>query len=89
MTKPRPPSSVRADRELAEFILSLKKGSYSDKIIRKGIETLRLNMFAGEKIERRKFPKYYIDKYGINNLSKCIWILGLVLPTRLLRRNRV
>jgi hypothetical protein len=27
-------------------------------------------MFAGEKIEKSKFPKYYVLKYGINNLYK-------------------
>jgi len=24
----------------------------------------------GERIERRKFPKYYVQKYGVNNLYK-------------------
>jgi len=27
-------------------------------------------MFAGERVERRKFPKYYVQKYGVNNLYK-------------------
>lgn len=27
-------------------------------------------MFAGERIEKRKFPKFYVQKYGINNLYK-------------------
>jgi hypothetical protein len=27
-------------------------------------------MFAGERIERRKFPKYYAHKYGVNSLYK-------------------
>jgi len=27
-------------------------------------------MFAGDRIEKMKFPKYYVLKYGINNLYK-------------------
>lgn len=64
------PSSVRAERELAKFILSLEKGCYLEKIISNGIDTLKENMFAGEKVAKRKFPKYYVDKYKIHNLYK-------------------
>ena len=76
----RAPSSVKAVKELAEFIKSLRKGSYLEKIIRKGIATLKENMFAGKKIEKRKFPKYYIAKYGIRNLYK----MNLDAHTRLI-----
>jgi len=27
-------------------------------------------MFAGERIERRKYPRYCVQKYGVNNLYK-------------------
>ena len=40
------------------------------KIINAGLDVLKGNMFAGERIERRKFPKYYVQKYGVNNLYK-------------------
>jgi hypothetical protein len=64
------PSCVKAEIDLANFISSLKKGCYLEKIITNGIDTLRENMFAGTKIERKKFPKYYVKKYGIRNLYK-------------------
>ena len=64
------PSSVRAERELAKFILSLEKGCYLEKIISNGIDALKENMFAGEKVAKKKFPKYYVDKYRIHNLYK-------------------
>jgi hypothetical protein len=64
------PSCVKADREVAIFISSLKEGSYLLKIINAGLDVLKGNMFAGERIERRKFPKYYVQKYGVNNLYK-------------------
>jgi len=64
------PSCVKADRDVAIFISSLEKGSYLLKIINDGLDVLKGNMFAGERIERRKFPKYYVQKYGVNNLYK-------------------
>jgi len=66
----RKPSCVKASREAAVFIGSLKDGSYLLKIVNSGLDVLKENMFAGERIERRKFPKYYTQKYGVNNLYK-------------------
>jgi hypothetical protein len=53
------PSGVKADRDVADFILSLEKGSYLLKIVNNGLDELRGNMFAGERIEKRKFPKRF------------------------------
>jgi len=50
------------------------------KIINHGLDVLKENMFVGERIERRKFPRYYVQKFGINNLYK----LNLDLRTRLI-----
>jgi len=64
------PSCVKADRDVASFISLLEKGSYLRRIIDKGLDVLKDNMFAGERIEKKKFPKYYVQRYGINNLYK-------------------
>jgi hypothetical protein len=66
----RKPSCVKASREAAIFISSLKEESYLWKIVNSGLDVLEGDMFAGERIERRKFPKYYVQKYGVNNLYK-------------------
>jgi hypothetical protein len=66
----RKPSCVKASREVAAFIDSLKEGSYLLKIVNSGLDVLKRNMFAGERVERRKFPRYYVQKYGVNNLYK-------------------
>jgi len=58
----RRPSCVKADRDVAIFISSLKIGSHLLKIINDGLDVLKGNMFAGERIERRKFPKYYVQE---------------------------
>jgi len=39
-------------------------------IVEKGLDVLKENMFAGTLIEKKKFPKHYVQKYGINNLYK-------------------
>jgi hypothetical protein len=66
----RKPSCVKASREAAVSIDCLKAGSYFFKIIDSGLDVLKGNMFAGERVERRKFPRYYVQKYGVNNLYK-------------------
>ena len=77
--KRKKPSSVNATPEVADFISKLKKGCYLLAIINNGLDKLKDNMFAGQKIEKKKFPKYYIQKYQINNLHK----LNLDSRTRL------
>jgi hypothetical protein len=67
---PRRPSCVKASSEVAVFVSSLRRGSYLLKIVDAGLDALKLNMFAGEKIERKKHPRYYVRKYGVNNLYK-------------------
>jgi hypothetical protein len=64
------PSCVKASREATVFVSSLRDGSYLLKIVNTGLDVLKGNMFAGERIEREKFPKYYVQKYGLNNLYK-------------------
>ena len=63
-------SCVKACRDVVDFISLLKEGSHLLKIIDDGLDVLKWNMFAGERIEKRKFPKFYVQKYGINNLYK-------------------
>jgi hypothetical protein len=66
----RKPVCVKASRDAAIFISSLKEDSYLLKIVDSGLDVLKGNMFAGERVERRKFPRSYVQKYGVNNLYK-------------------
>jgi len=74
------PSSVKACRDVADLISSLKEGSHLLKIVNNGLDVLKGHMFAGERVERKKFPRYYLQKFGINNLYK----LNLDSRTRLI-----
>lgn len=61
---------VRGTREFAEFYYGLDKKSYLYRIIKRGLDVLRENIEAGEKVEKRKWPKMYVRKYGITNLFR-------------------
>ncbi|MBM5806017.1 MAG: hypothetical protein FJZ49_08165 [Candidatus Verstraetearchaeota archaeon] len=64
------PSCVKAALSVADFVSSLEKDSHFRHILDKALDVLKGNMFAGQRIERSKFPKFYVQKYGINNLYK-------------------
>ena len=64
------PSCVKADRDVAVFVSSLKKGSYLLGIINSGLDVLKENMFAGNRVERNKLQTYYVQTHGVNNLYK-------------------
>ena len=64
------PSCVKVARDVADFIACLQKDDYLRQIINNGLDVLEENMFAGQLIEKKKFPKLYIQRYGINNLYK-------------------
>ncbi len=66
----RRPSGVKACRDFVGFVSSLNEGSYLWKIVRDGLDLLKGNMFVGERIERKKFPRFYVQRFGVNNLFK-------------------
>lgn len=66
--KKKKPSSANAIRELSDFIVSLDKGCYLEKIITKAKEKLLDNMFSGEPVQKKLIPRYYIQRYDLNNL---------------------
>jgi hypothetical protein len=64
------PSCVKAVKVVADFVSSLDSGSYLRQIIDKALDVLKENIFAGQLIEKRKFPRIYVQRYGITNLYK-------------------
>ena len=64
------PDDVRGTPEFAEFYHELDRESYLYRIIKKGLAVLRENMEAGEKVEKRKWPRMYVRRYGIRNLFR-------------------
>jgi hypothetical protein len=64
------PSCVKAVKDIADFISSLESDSYIRQTVDEALGMLKENMFAGELIEKRKYPKVYVQKYGVTNLYK-------------------
>jgi mRNA-degrading endonuclease RelE of RelBE toxin-antitoxin system len=59
-------------KEFSELQRRREKGDgeaeYLLKLIDKGIAKLIENHEGGQKIQKTMWPKYYVNKYGINNL---------------------
>lgn len=69
-------TEIRLSREFAKEFAELQRraekgegdAEYLMKIIEKGIAKLIENHEAGQKIQKKLWPRYYTEKYGINNL---------------------
>lgn len=68
MNKPRKPSVVLLSQEALEFIDNIQEGTYEWGIVKNANDTLSENIFAGKQLEKRRIPKYYVQKYGVTNL---------------------
>ena len=64
------PSCVKAVKGVVDFISSLESDSYSRQTIDKALDVLKENMFVGQSIEKKKFPKIYVQRYDITSLYK-------------------
>ena len=68
MTLKKKPSAINATRELADFIHSLDKECYLEKVITKAKEKLSDNMFSGARVQKKLIPRYYVRSYDLDNL---------------------
>jgi len=64
------PIAILLAREINEVYRSLREGTELKRLIDKGFDILQNNMVAGDRIKKEQIPKYYIEKYGINNLYR-------------------
>ena len=66
----RPSDAVLLSKELSDLL----EGLEPDNKLRKWIEDmaviLKENMFAGDRIRKRKIPASYVERYGVNNLYR-------------------
>ncbi len=62
------------DESVHKAFVELKHGRFEDKQlaewIQKSLDELREAPFSGIPIPRKLWPKYYVDKYGVDNLRK-------------------
>lgn len=59
---------VTGSDDFSPFFKSLPESDPFKQELKEAIKTLKENCTCGDKIEHAKWPGYYIEKYGINNL---------------------
>jgi len=70
LDKRRAPVAVFLERKVNEIYSSLGEEDGFKKAIDEGLDALKENMLAGEIIRKKQIPKYYIRKFGVNNLYR-------------------
>jgi hypothetical protein len=64
------PLAILLAKEVNELNTSLREESELKRIIDKAFDRLQNNMFAEDRIKKEQIPKFYLEKYGINNLYR-------------------
>jgi hypothetical protein len=82
------PSCVKAVRDVADFVSSLESDSYLHQIVDEALDVLKENMFAGQLIEKKKFPKSTSRNTGLRIFTSIIWAGLTASYTRLLQMNQ-
>jgi len=62
--------AVFHSEELDELIRGLELDDKRRRWVEDMETVLKENIFAGEKIPKRQIPKYYVERYGVNNLYR-------------------
>ena len=70
MTRRHIPVAILLAKETNELYANLRESNDLKRLIDKGFDILQNNMFTGDRIKKEQIPKYYIDKYNINNLYR-------------------
>jgi hypothetical protein len=64
----KPSPAVYLDQELEQSLKNLDSNHKFNKWIADMKSVLKENMLAGECIRKKQIPKYYVQRYGVNNL---------------------
>lgn len=70
MPKRKPPDELKSTPEFSEFYANLDREGETFKRIENCLDILRRDMCAGDQVQKDRFPKYYVKKYGIRNLYR-------------------
>jgi hypothetical protein len=66
----RAAAEVRGSTEFSKLYGGLKAGSREKQLLDSALDSLKVNMAAGVKVQRPLWPAYYVRKYAVNNLWK-------------------
>ena len=70
LRKCQPPDELRGTPEFKAFYSGLSKNCALYKKIGNALEVLRRDMLVGDRIEKKKWPRIYTQRYGIYNLFR-------------------
>jgi hypothetical protein len=88
LRKPKPPDDLRGSPEFAAFFQGLDSDCELYRRIRAALDAIKADMLVGDKVERKKFPKIYVRKYGIRNLFRMETGKGSRLSYTILSENK-
>jgi hypothetical protein len=61
-----------ADISIIERLTKLQRSTYEDKRLYENLDTvfdkLKLNPYYGDRIRKKRIPKFYLNKYHIDNM---------------------
>lgn len=89
LRKTEPPDDLRGTPEFAAFFSSLDKDSELQYRLKEALDAIKKDMLVGDKIERKKFPKIYVRKYGIHNLFRMETGKGTRLSYTIVSENKM
>jgi len=70
LRKRTPPDELRGTPEFEAFFSGLDNDCELYKRIRAALEAVKADMLVGDKIEKKKWAKKYVTKYGVRNLFR-------------------
>jgi hypothetical protein len=63
-------SAVYLSKELHDFLQTLEPEHKFNKWVEDLANILKDNMLAGDSVPKRQIPRYYHEKFGVNNLYR-------------------
>ena len=70
LSKRIPPDELKGTPEFSRFFAHLDKNSETYKRIKSCLDAIHEDICSGAKVQKDRFPKYYVEKYGITNLYR-------------------
>ncbi|MBI2184244.1 MAG: hypothetical protein HYU39_04710 [Thaumarchaeota archaeon] len=68
--KIRPARLVRGSKDFSAILIALDKASEEHKAIDEALSVLKENVLAGDQVPKDRWPRRYVNEYGVNNLYK-------------------
>lgn len=82
------PDELRGSPEFAAFLSGLDKAGEVYQRIRSALDAVKADVLVGDKVEKKKWPRLYVGKYGISNLFRMDTGKGTRLSYTIIAENK-